>query len=92
LVNIITTKYGKQHTLFNAVSTSVLDCGREDFGTLYKKGDTLETHFDCSLLRAGDKKYEVRQIRTIKIHNGGHADEEILRNLKVSVDTIITAL
>jgi hypothetical protein len=83
---------GKHHTLFNAVSSSVLDCGGEDLGQLYKKGDTLETHFDCSRLRTGDKKYGVRQIRTIKIHNGGHTDEQILKNLKVTVDTTIITL
>lgn len=85
-------KDARKNVLFNAVSNSVLQCGRENLGQLYKRGDTLETHFDCLLVRTIDKNYGVRQIRTFKMHNGGDSDEEILKNLKVNADTGISSL
>ena len=83
---------GKQHVLFSALSTSFLNCGIENPAEQYKKGDTLETKFDCSIVMTRDKKFMVQQIRTVKIHNGGHSNEEIIKNLKVSIDTSLVGL
>lgn len=85
--NIFNFKEGKQNFVFTSHSTSVLDCGRDNIGELYKLGDTLEINLDCSLLKLNDKEFNVRQIRTTKIHDGGQTDEEIMKKLKVSIDT-----
>lgn len=85
--NIFNFKDGKQNFIFTSHSTSVLDCGRNNLSELFKQGDTLEQKFDCSLLKLSDKEYNVRQIQTTKIHNGGQTDDEIIKNLKVVVDT-----
>jgi len=85
--NIFNFKDGKQNFLFTAHSTSVLDCGRDNLGELFKQGDTLEQKFDCLLEKLRDNKYKVRQIQTVKIYAGGQTDDEIIRNLKVNIDT-----
>ena len=85
--NIFNFKDGRQNFVFTSHSTSVLDCGLDNIGKLYKLGDTLELNLDCSLIKLKDKEFSVRQIKTTKIHNGGQTDEEIMKNLKVIIDT-----
>ncbi len=85
--NIFNFKDGIQNFVFTSHSTTVLDCGRDNLGELYKLGDTLETNLGCSLIKLNDKEFSVRQIKTTKIHNGGQTDEEIMKNLKVIIDT-----
>lgn len=85
--NIFNFKGGLQNFVFTSHSTSVLDCGRDNIGELYKPGDTLEINHGCSLIKLNDREFGVRQIRTTKIHNGGQTDEEIKKNLRVVVDT-----
>ncbi len=79
---------GKQNVLFFASSFSILGCGLENLSERYKKGDTLETKSDCSLTEVNNK-YIVKNIQTIKVHNGGKTDEEIERKLFEIRDTII---
>ena len=90
--NIFNFKDGKQNFIFGVHSNSVIDCGYDNIAELYKQGDTLENMFDCSLLKLKDKEYGVRQIHTIKIHNGGQTDEEMLKKIKVIMDTTIVKL
>jgi len=90
--NIFNFKDGKQNFIYGAHSNSVIDCGYDNLAEIYKPGDTLENMFDCSLLKLNNKKYEVRQIHTIKIHNGGLTDNEILKKIKVILDTTIIKL
>lgn len=85
--NIFNFKDGKQNFIFTSHSTSVLDCGRYNLGELFKQGDTLEHKLDCSLAKLHDKEFNVQQIQTIKIHNGGQTDDEIIKNLRVVTDT-----
>lgn len=85
--NIFNLKDGIQNFVFTSHSNSVLDCGRDNIGVLYKLGDTLELNLVCSLIKLNHKEFSVRQIKTTKIHNGGQTDEEIIKNLKVFVDT-----
>ena len=84
---IFNFKDGKQHFIYTAHSTSFLDCGRDNLGKLFKPGDTLAHKFDCSLIKNDDSTFNVRQIQTIKIHQGGQNDKEINAHLKVTVDT-----
>ena len=90
--DIFTFKDSKKNVLFTAHSTSVIDCGFDNLTERYKKGDTLENKFECSLINLHDKAYQVKQIHTIKIHNGGKTDPEMLQNIKVTKDTTIIQL
>jgi hypothetical protein len=90
--NIFNFKNGKQNLVYSAHSTSFIDCGKDNFDELFKLGDTLEHKFDCLLLKTKDNEYSVQQIQTSKIHNGGHTDEEIIKNLKVNIDTTTIGL
>jgi len=85
--NIFNFKEDKQNYIYKAHSTSVIECGRDDLSEIYKKGDTLENMFDCSLIKINDKNFKVQQIKTTKIHNGGKTGDEVLKKLKVIVDT-----
>jgi len=86
--DIFNFKDSKQHFIFEAHSRSVVDCGFDNLGDLYKQGDTLEKKLECSLIRCNEKKYNIQQIQTTKIHNGGRTDDEIIKNLKVIMDTV----
>lgn len=85
--NIFNFKDSKQNFIFKAHSTSVIDCGFDNLVELYKQGDTLENKSDCSLIKLNVKEYKVRTVRTIKIHNGGRTDEEMVKKIKVIMDT-----
>lgn len=87
IYEIFNFKDGTQKILYTAHSNSVIDCGRDNLSRIYKQGDTLESTFDCSLLKIKDNKFEVKQIHKVKVHNGGHSDEEIFKNLVVTLDT-----
>lgn len=84
---IFNFKNGKQNFIYAVHSTSVIDCGRDNLFEIYKQGDTLENKFECSVQKRNDNKYEVRQINTIKIHNGGQTDKDIYKNLAITIDT-----
>lgn len=90
--DIFNFKGSDRHMLYSARSTSVLDCGQDSLGDVYKKGDTLESKFDCSVVRPFGKHYLVQQIRTIKIHNGGETNRDITKNLLITKDTTLVAL
>ena len=78
---------GNQNVLFSANSFSILGCGLENLSDRYKKGDTLEIKSDCSLTKVNNK-YNVKNIQTIKVHNGGRTDEEIEKKLIEIRDTL----
>ena len=90
---IFNFKNGKKNDIFTVRSTSVLDCDYDgndvfmNYPDLYKQGDTLENKFDCSLIKLNDTEYGVKQIHTVKIHNGGQTEQEILKKVKVFSDT-----
>lgn len=84
---IFNFKGGGKNILYTTQSFSVIDCGKDDLNESNKKGDTLECTFDCRPVMSGKEKYGIQQIRTTKVHNGGSSHNEILRNLKVTVDT-----
>jgi hypothetical protein len=86
--NIFNFKGFKQNFLFRANSISFLDYGLKNLNGLFKQGDTLERKFDCTLIKVNTKDFRIFQIRTIKIHNGGEKDEEIIKKLKIVVDTL----
>lgn len=80
-------KGGNKNIIFNAHSTSFIGCGRDDLAESFKKGDTLEHSYDCTLQKQNDKTSVIRQIQTVKIYEGGTTDEEIEKRVKVIVDT-----
>ncbi len=88
---IFNFKGGEQNYLFKARSISFLDCGRDDF-EIFTPGDTVEHILECTLVQLNDKAYTVRQVQTTKIHNGGKTENEIIKNLKVFIDTITVNL
>lgn len=85
--SIFNFKEGRQNYIYSARSKSVLDCGNDTINEAHKQGDTLAHQFDCSLLKVNNSEFKIRQIETIKIHNGGANDNEILNKLLVKVDT-----
>jgi hypothetical protein len=94
---IFNFKDGKQNFLFTAHSKSVIDNDGDsdvffNLPEYYKKGDTLENSFDCSLIKHNENEYGVKQIRTVKIHNGGQTEKEILKRMRVFTDTTIINL
>lgn len=82
----------KHNVLFEAEARSVIDCGNEDLAKVYNQGDTLETNLDYLVMKISDREYEIRQIRAIKIHNGGQTNKKILKNIKTFLDTTIIKL
>lgn len=90
--SIYNFKEGNKNTLFSAQSTSLLGCGHDDMAEAFKKGDTLENRYDCSLQKLNDKTSVVRKIQTVKIYQGGETEEEINNRLKVVVDTTTVRL
>lgn len=88
---IYSFKNGKPHSLYEARSSSFVDCGNESLNQIFKKGDTLANQISCSLLQK-DNGYVMQQIRTVKMHNGGETDEDILKNLAIRTDTAIIGL
>ena len=89
---IFNFKDNKKNVLYSSQSNTVIDCGGPDLGEAHKPGDTLELQSDHTLVPASDKHFSVKQIRTIKIHNGGSNTEEVLKNIKIIRDTIVTRL
>lgn len=85
--SIFNFKDGRQNFIFTSHSTSVLDCGLDNLGDIFEQGDTLEQKNDCSILKNNEGVFYVKQIKTTKIHNGGVADNEIMKNLKIIADT-----
>lgn len=85
---IVNFKDGRKNILFNAHSTSLLGCGRDDVFEFVKQGDTVENSYNCSLQKLNDKSSVIRQIQTVKIYQGGETEEEITNRLKVVVDTM----
>jgi len=90
--HIFNFEKGKLRTLFEASSRSVLDCGLDCLGATYKQGDTIETTLACTLVPNRERRYQVQQIRTVKVHNGGVTNDEIKMNLTTAVDTVFIDL
>ena len=86
LYEVISFKDEKKQTLFSRQSTSDVNCGI-DLSERYKTGDTVEHKFDCSLINNKTGTYNIRQIETIKINNGGTNDSEVVGNLIIKTDT-----
>ena len=49
-------------------------------------GDTLKEWYDCTLIN-NDNKYQIKQVKTLHICNGGSTDYDIEKLMKVMVDT-----
>jgi hypothetical protein len=85
---ILNFKEGKQNTIFQALSMSLIDCGLDISEKNIVVGDTLENTFNCSLEKLNDREYSIKQIRTTKIHNGGNTEEEIIKKAITTIDTV----
>ncbi len=86
--NIFNFKGGHQNILFAANSQSYIDCGNENYNERYKIGDTLENSSECLLMPPGkSSSWQVKQIHTLKIHNGGKTDGLIMKRLRVVKDS-----
>lgn len=85
--SIFNFKDKEQNFLFEAHSRSIIDCGFDNTIESHESGDTLEINFDCALINRNNQKFEVRQVQTIKTHNGGKTYDEILKNIRVELDT-----
>lgn len=85
-------KGGKQNFLFNANSWSVIDCGYENLHELYTVGDTLDKTLQCMLEKQNATNYAVQQITTVKLHNGGANNEDVLSKVIIASDTTIIQL
>lgn len=90
--HIFNFKKGQLQSLFQASSSSVLDCGLDSLGATYKQGDTIETTLACTLVPNRERRCQVQQIRTVKVHNGGVTNDEIKMNLTTAVDTVFIDL
>ncbi len=91
--SIFNFKGGHQNILFIANSQSFIDCGNDNYNERYKKGDTLENKRKCILLPSGKSKYwQVKQVQTLKIHNRGKTDMEVLNQLKTFINTTYTEI
>lgn len=84
-------KNGEPHSLYEAKSTSFIDCGKASLYQTFREGDTLADQTSCTLQQR-DKAYVVQQTRTVKVHNGGDTDEGILKNIAITTDTAIVEL
>ncbi len=85
--SIVNFENGKENTIFSRHSRSVMDCGFDNYAELSKLGDTLVSNYECEVEYVGSSTYELSQIRTIKISNGGQTDEEVVKNLTVITDS-----
>jgi hypothetical protein len=85
--NIINFADGTENTIYSVQSKSVVDCGFDNLAERYKMGDTLENRYDCRVEYVGSNEYEVNQIHTAKINNGGQTDDEIISALTITSDS-----
>ena len=86
--SIFNFKGGKRNFLHRSRSTSSINCGMNDLAKVFQKGDTLEHTYRYFPPPYIKHSVILRGIETVKIHNGGKTDEEIIRRLKVSTHTI----
>lgn len=89
---IINFKGGRRNELYQVYASSLLDCGLDDLAARTSEGDTLDTKYNCSLVRQENSRFAVQQIRSVKVHNGGSTDNEIRKSLVVSTDTVLVQL
>jgi len=96
--SIVNFRNGKMQVLFSRLSESKIyydnnglatdyHANDYDLAERYHVGDTLEHKFECSLINNKTGTYNIRQIETSKIHNGGANDSEIVMNLIIKSDT-----
>ncbi len=85
--SVFNFKNDKKNVLYERQSRSLVDCGYDDLITIYTIGDTLRNTYNISHLREQGRTCRIRQVHTIKIHNGGKTSSEILKNLKTVNDT-----
>jgi hypothetical protein len=88
--DVFNLKNSKPNYLFSAQSKMI--CGLDSIGRLYNFGDTLSVECICTIIPTDSGRNKVQQIRTIKIHNGGVTDDEIMQQCKTTSDTSLTDL
>ncbi len=92
IFNVINFKNGHRNLVFQAESISYLDCGLTDLTTQFKIGDTLENIRSCSIIKDEQNNFQVEEIHTVKVFNGGTTNESVVENLNITTDTLRISL
>ena len=82
LFEIINFKNGKRKTLYSTLSNTQRDYFEEDW---YCLGDTISCTYKNTILESDNAGIiKIKQIKTIKLYNGGKTREEAFKKCKVS--------
>ena len=90
--SVFNFKNAQKNRLYERQSRSVIDCGSDDLIQAYTMGDTLSNSYNVAHLKENGRTCRIRQIHTIKIHNGGKTNSDMLEKLKTISDTIYVDL
>ncbi len=90
--NIINFQNGNRNILYQAESISHIDCGLPDLTSQFKIGDTLENIRLCSIIKDEQNNFQVEEIHTVKVFNGGTTNESVVDMLNITVDSLRISL
>ncbi len=85
--SVFNFKNNKKNILYERQSRSIIDCGSDEMIQTYTIGDTLSNSYNVAHIREQGRTCRIRQIHTIKIHNGGKTNSDMLEKLKTISDT-----
>lgn len=90
--NIINFQNGNRNILFQAESISYIECGLPDLTAQFKIGDTLENMRSCSIIKDEQNNFQVEEIHTVKVFNGGTTNESVVDRVNITIDTLHISL
>jgi len=90
--NIINFQNGNRNILFQAESISYIECGLPDLTAQFKIGDTLENMRSCSIIKDEQNNFQVEEIHTVKVYNGGTTNESVVDRVNITIDTLHISL
>lgn len=76
--------------VYSHQSFSRVSCGRESYASMLE-GDTLAVQFNTSFIKKTSET-QVQQIKTTSIYKGGESEEEVIKKMSVTCDTIYVQL
>jgi len=76
--------------VYSHQSFSLVNCGRESYSSM-QTGDTLAVQYNTSFIKK-TAKTQAQQIRITSIYKGGESEEEVMKKMSVTCDTILLQL
>jgi hypothetical protein len=76
--------------VYSHQSFSRVSCGRESYASMLV-GDTLAVQYNTSFIKKNSETH-LQQIKTTSIYTGGESEEEVIKKMSVTCDTILLQL